>query len=182
MQIENLQQSFVHRLPALERRARSYFYDLDSDAREEAVQNTTSLAWKYWRRLNEVRRPDEGLLKSVWFFAMKQTRVGRTITGGSGRRGRSRLDVYDRDDLVVEHPPFFNCLSDATPIPDAVAFRLDIPMFLATLTERQRALALDLGAGMTTKDAAEWHNVTWSAISHFRKQFKMKLDRFYGAD
>jgi DNA-directed RNA polymerase specialized sigma24 family protein len=173
---------FVRMLPALERRGVSFFGSLDPEARDEALQNTRALAWKYWSLLaRQGRAGDAWLLKSVWRYAMKQTRAGRTITRGSGQRGKSRLDVYDRDDVIVEHPLFFNCLSDATPVPDAAAFRIDIPAFLARLTPRQRAVALDLGSGMTTLETARKHGVTPGAISQFRTRFKMMLDRFYGA-
>src|SRR4051794_25805337 len=95
--IENLHKSFVSELPELEVMGRAWFRGLNPEAREEAVQNTTCLAWRYWLRLAEQGRDHElGLLRNVWWFCLKQTRMGRTITRGDGKRGRGRQDVYDR--------------------------------------------------------------------------------------
>ena len=75
---ESLHETFVRQLPDLEVAALGRFRSLDPEARQEAVQNTTALAWKYWLRLVERGGAvDDGLLKSVWWYAMKQTAVGR---------------------------------------------------------------------------------------------------------
>ena len=42
-----------------------------------------------------------------------------------------------------------------TPVPDQVAFRLDLPAFLGTLNVRQRSMAMDLASGMTTTVAVD---------------------------
>ena len=66
-----------------------------------------------------------------------------------------------------------------TPILDQVAFRIDMPQFFDTLTERQRRLACDLAWGMTTKEAADKYGVTPGAISQFRVRFKFLFDSFF---
>jgi len=177
----DLHDSFVRQLPELEVMGLAYFRDYGPEARDEAIQNTRCLAWKYWVRLAQKgQATDEGMLRSIWWYAQKQTRVGRTITRGGGERGRGRQDVYDRPRGVAVGSHDLNYyIGQATSIPDAVAFRLDIPAFLATLTERQRAMASDLGGGMTTGEVARKHGVTPGAVSQFRTRFKLLLDRFY---
>src|SRR5690348_5734542 len=126
MTIETLHESFTRMLPELEVMALAHFKGLGPEARDEAVQNTTALAWKYWLRLAEKGRADvPGLLRNVWWYAIKQTRVGRSITRGDGQRGRGRQDAYDRPHgTIVEHIDFNLFVGNKTPVPDQVAFRL----------------------------------------------------------
>ena len=70
-------------------------------------------------------------------------------------------------------------VTDTTPIPDAVSFRIDIPALFATLKQRQRELAEDLMSGMSTGEAAKKHKVTPGAISQFRARFKCLFDEFF---
>jgi hypothetical protein len=181
--INTLHEKFVRELPELEVMGRAWFRGLGAEARDEAIQNTTALAWRYWLRLGENDRADEpGLLRSVWWYALKQTRVGRTITRGEGKRGKGRHDVYDRTHgTTVEHLDFNMFVGDSTPIPDQVAFRLDFPAFLNTLNDRQRAMAMDLASGMTTTEVARKNGVTPAAVSQFRNRFRMLLERFHDA-
>ncbi len=181
MTIEALHETFVRHLPELETMALARFTHLDPEARAEAIQNATALTWKYWVRLAEKGRPtDETMLRNVWWFAIKQTRDGRTIIRGDGKRGKGRQDAYDRTDgTTVKHIDFKMFVHDTTPIPDQVAFRLDFPLFMATLNERQRGMAVDLASGMTTTEVARKHNVTPAAVSQFRTRFKTLLERFY---
>ena len=180
--IENLHDTFVRQLPELEVTALARFRKLDPDARQEAVQNTTTLAWMYWVRLVERDRAvDDGLLKSIWWYAMKQTRAARSISRGEGMEGRKRRDAYDRQSAPIQHLDFNNYIGDSTPVPDAVAFRLDFPVFLSTLNERQRAMAIDLASGMTTAEVAKKQGVSAPAVSQFRTRFKALLERFYEA-
>src|SRR3954454_12749502 len=103
--IETHRETFTRMLPELDVMALARFRYLGPEARDEAVQNTRALAWKYWLRLAEKGRAgDEGLLRSVWWYCLRQTRVGRTITRGDGKRGKGRHDVYDRmHGTTVEH-------------------------------------------------------------------------------
>jgi hypothetical protein len=183
MMIETLRETFVRELPELETMARAWFRGINPEAQAEAIQNTTALAWKYWRRLAEQGRDQEpGLLRNVWWFALKQTKIGRTITRGDGQRGKGRQDVYDRTHgNAIEHIDFNLFVADSTPIPEQAAFRIDFPVFLGTLNERQREMTLDLASGMGTGEVARKHGVTPGAVSQFRARFKMLFEKFYEA-
>jgi hypothetical protein len=63
-------------------------------------------------------------------------------------------------------------VSDDTPVPEAVSFRLDVPAFLATLGDRQQRMAADLMTGTTTTECAAKFKVTPGAVSQFRTRFK----------
>jgi hypothetical protein len=179
---ENLHESFIRQLPTLEMTALARFQKLDPEARQEAVQNTTALAWTYWARLiAQNRAVDAGLLRSVWWYAMRQTKMERTISRGDGMEGKGRQDAYDRRSKPIQHIDFNYYIGASTPIPDQVAFRLDLPRFFETLSERQRKMAMDLATGMTTNEVAKKHGVSAAAVSQFRSRFKVLLERFYEA-
>jgi DNA-directed RNA polymerase specialized sigma24 family protein len=182
MTIEVLHETFTRHLPELEAMALVHLRGNGPEARQEAIQNTTCLAWKYWLRLAETGRPpDESLLRSVWWYAIKQTRSRREITRGNGKRGKGRQDVYDRTGTAVEHIDFNSHVGRMASVADQVAFRLDLPAFLATLNDRQRAMAADLATGMTTGEVARLHGVTSGAVSQFRTRFKLLMERFHNA-
>jgi hypothetical protein len=175
-------ESFVAELPELLIMAKARFRHLDPEARDEAIQNVTSLTWKYWVRLcQKGRGHEEGLLGSVWWYACKQHRVGRTIQS-SGRPGRGTLDAYAaarRGGAAVEHADFNLLIGDATPVPDQVAFRLDMPRFLGRLTDKQRAIALKLAEGHRTGEIAKELGVTPAVISQCKARFKELYDEFF---
>lgn len=178
---ESLHDAFARELPELEIMAKAYFRGLNPEARDEAVQNTRAVAWKYWRKLiDQGRAHEEGLLRSVWWYACRHTRLGRSITRGDGQRGRGRQDVYDRrQGRGAEYMDPNDYLGESTPVPVQVAFRIDFPRFLATLTDRQRGMALDLASGMGTGEVAKKHGVTSGAVSQFRTRFKLLFDQFF---
>src|SRR5437016_4027678 len=96
MTVETQRETFTRMLPELVTMGLAHFRGLSPEARDEAIQNTTALAWKYWLRLISQGRADEpGLLRNVWWYCLKQTKVGRTITRGDGKRGKGLQDVYD---------------------------------------------------------------------------------------
>src|SRR5438445_804262 len=104
---ENLHETFTRQLPELEVTAMARFRRLDPEARQEAVQNTRALAWKYWVRLVERGRTvDDGLLRSVWWYAMQQTKMGRMISRGDGMEGKGRQDAFDQRSKPIQHLDF----------------------------------------------------------------------------
>ena len=176
--VAELQESVVRYLPWMRKTIRLAFPTLDAEKREEVVSNTVALAWKAWHRLNERGRAEEpGILKAIVWFSIKQTKAGRTCFSAKKPRDPLALRVYGK----VKFEP--GCLEDyigkETPILEQVSFRLDVPAFLGTLTDRQRNLALDLAQGMTTTEAAAKYNRSPGAISQFRNRFKLLFDKFF---
>lgn len=177
MVCDTLRDSFAAQLPELNRLAKTYFRHLTPDRREEAIQNTLTLVWKHYRSLALNGRGEEPLLRSILWYAVKQTRCGRMIQGGKNakgvadkqRWGKVQFDVVELEGLVGRN----------TSVLDRVSFRIDMPQFFDTLTDRQRRLACDLAWGMTTKEAADKYGVTPGAISQFRVRFKLLFDNFF---
>ena len=171
-----LQRFFVELLPEIKRMAESHFRCLDPDKREEAVQNTLALAWKFLHALFRQGRSPE-IWKSVVWYAIKQTKCGRMVQGQPKakdayerrRRGRVRFESVHLNDLIGRKTLVF----------DQVVFRVDVPQFLSTLKPRNQLLACDLAVGMTTTEAASKYGVTPGAIAQFRSRFKRWHDEFF---
>jgi len=162
----------------MQKTARVAFPNLDADKREEAVANVIALCWKFWHRLGERGRADEaGLLKSVCWFAIKQVKSFRTVCTAAKPRCPMTLRAWGK--VSFEPGNLEDFVGWTTPVLDAVSFRIDIPRFLNTLSQRQKNLALDLAGGMTTSEAATKYNRTPGAISQLRTRFKVLLDRFF---
>jgi hypothetical protein len=178
--IDTFKNTFTCLLPDLTRMAKAAFRDLDPEAREEAVQNTLALTWRSYHALIEQGRADEpGVLKSVLWYSIKQTRMGRTLPG-TGEAEKPR-DVYrnaKRGRVRFEHVELRHFVADDTPIPDAVSFRIDVPAFFGTLSDRQQRMAEDLMTGETTSAVAGKYGVTPGAVSQFRTRFKELFETF----
>lgn len=170
---------FVDALPWMQRIANYRFRHLDGDSREEAVQNTLTLAWKGLRRLDEQDRTDAGLLKSVLWYSIRQTKAGRAIQGTNHKKAKDAIEHGKRGKVRFESVLPDDFISKSTPILDAVSFRVDVPRFMATLTERQQAMAEDLMVGKGTAEVAERFGVTAGAVSQFRARFKRLFDEFF---
>ncbi len=110
-------------------------------------------------------------------FAIRQTRAGRTPQDCPRKKdvlaprwvGPTRMADFAPDQFVAR----------STPIPDAVSFRVDVPAFFETLSDRQRRMAVDLAMGMTTTDAAAKYTLSPGRISQFRREFKTLFDAFF---
>lgn len=174
--LNSLHRFFLQHLPEMKRMAESHFRCLDPEKREECVQNTLALAWKFLYALFNKGRTLE-IWKSVVWYAIKQTKSGRTIQGQPKakdayecrRRGRVRFEQVDLNGLIGRKTLVF----------DQVVFRVDIPQFLSTLKPRNQSLACDLATGMTTTEAAVKYRVTPGAIAQYRKRFRRWHDQFF---
>lgn len=173
---------FESRLPEIECLAGSHFCHLDPDAREEAVQNSVVLAYRYWLRLAEVGKTGENCFKSAVWWATIHTKQGRK--GGGCGRGKPKcvLDYARRrkNDVAIQGGVDLNDVTGpVASTPDAVSFRLDVPAFLGTLNERDRDIALTLADGHGTTETARKYGVSPGAISQFRTRFRKKYGEFH---
>lgn len=180
MTLDALQCCFVAYIPDMQAIASWSFRHLDPEKREEAVQNVVTLAWKFAHVLFRQGRIDNpGILKSVLTYAIRQTRSGRTVQGKSSRKSKDALDYRDRGRVTFEQTDLTGFIGRATPVPDQVSFRVDVPAFLSTLKRHQQALAADLAVGGTTTEVAKKHGVTPGAVSQFRVRFKTWFDAYF---
>jgi hypothetical protein len=173
-----VQNSFVRYLAWMEKTARLAFRNLDAEKRAEEVSNVIALAWKAWVRLGERGRADNPLLlKSVLYYSIRQSKVGRTVCSAAKPRDPLALRVYGK----VKFDPWnlADFVGKETPIPEQVSFRVDVPAFLATLSPRQRQMALDLAEGGTTSAVAKKYDLSPGRISQFRREFKVLFDSYF---
>lgn len=170
--------AFTSRLPELQRIAFSAFRHLTPDRRDEAVQNVLTLCWKQYRALVLKGRTDAAdLLKSILFYSIKQTNVGRMIQGQS--KAKDTFEQRRRGNAYAENVDLNNLISHATPVPDQASFRQDIPRFFDTLTERQQRMAHNLAAGCSTNEVAKMFGISPGAVSQFRTRFKSLFEKFF---
>jgi len=176
---ESRRDTFTALVPELTRMTSAAFRDRDPEARAEAIQNTLALAWYAFHALIEQGRGDEpNIIKSVVWFSVKQTRVGRTIPSGGEAKPKDVFTHASRGRFKVERIDLREFVDDATAVPEQVSFRLDVPAFLSTLNERQQRMAEALAIGETTSAVAAEFGVTPGAVSQFRLRFKTMFDTF----
>ena len=176
--------TFEVRLPEIERLAGFQFRHLHPEARQEAIQNSVVLAYRYWGRLAGRGKVDEGCFRNAIWWACLHTRMGRRGAGPGGKKAKCVLDYARRrrDKVAVEGGVDLDGLvGRSTSVPDAVAFRLDTPAFLASLPERDRGIALALAAGKGTAEVARERGVTPGAISQARTRLRKRYDEFHAA-
>jgi hypothetical protein len=173
-----VQDVFTKQIPKLESIARFYFRKFPPDLREESIHNSLTLAWKYFLNLFHKGRAEEpGILNACLRYSVKQTREGRML----GKHVHT--DVFDlrrSGKVSFQESNLEDFVGNRTPIAEQVSFRIDVPAFLDTLTNRQRAMALDLAMGVSTGKVAQKHHVTPGAVSQFRTRFKKLYDGYFG--
>ncbi|HZZ77032.1 MAG TPA: hypothetical protein VFE62_00855 [Gemmataceae bacterium] len=176
---EALRAAFATLVPELTRMAAAAFRHLDPEAREENVQNTLALCWHAYRSLIEQGRGDEpGLVKSVLWYSIKQTKAGRSVPTGEFTKPKCFFNHAKNCRVLLQRIDLRLFVADETPVPDQVSFCLDVPHFLATLNDRQRRMADDLMSGMSTNECAAKFGVSAAAVSQFRTRFRELFDAF----
>ena len=149
----------------------------DPEAVDEAIANTIALAWENIHRQAALGKiADAGMLvrflkQSLW-WAVRHTHAGRMP------HRKAASDLFDRlrsaQGLYLDQ-----FIGAGTPVPEEVAFRIDVPAFFATLSDRQKLLAWDLLAGGRTSDVAAKFGVTPAAVSLFRRRFLALWREFF---
>ena len=154
-------------------------YGLES--RDEAVSAALFLTWRCATRLVRAGKLTDDTLTSAFYYSCKKVRSGHAL------RSSHFPDLFESPRFG--QPPIVNgglnldaYASDQTPIPDLVSFRLDTPEWLDSLTPRQRARAVYLASGATTKDCAREWGITTQAVSTYRRQLNASYRRFLGLD
>ena len=180
MTTSDLQKSFEPLIETIIGICQLQFRGLAPEAKDEAIANTVGLCWKYNLRLvDQGRHDDEHVFNSMVFWPTRHTRQGRMVQQRKGSkdaleyRNRGRVSFDDSFDLN-------GFVGERTPVPDGVAYRIDVQAFLNTLGAKSRTIAHDLAQGMTTKEVARLHGVTPGAISQFRTRFKKWYEEFQG--
>jgi hypothetical protein len=163
---------------------------------EEVQAEATAAAIQSHRRIHASGRDPSPFLGRLAAFAVSHVHSGRNVGGLqnstdvlSGRAQRQHgfrvlslsnrypsRDHLDRDvSTIADH------LRESTlrsPVCEAVAFRVDFPQFLATLSQRDRAMALFLAVGNRAKAAARRFGLSAARISQLRHKWQRAWLRF----
>jgi hypothetical protein len=178
-----LHAAFLTILPRIETHAAVVFRHVRCPHRlTDCVQETVSLAWKWFVRLAARGKDAREFPSALATFAAKAVKSGRRVCGQEKAKDvLSPLAQQHRRFAVASLPrrntlsgnPISEALADNTrsPVPEQVHFRIDFPDWLVQLGERKRRIAEDMAMGHRTQDLAEMHKITSARISQLRREF-----------
>jgi DNA-directed RNA polymerase specialized sigma24 family protein len=171
-------------LPKVERHARFAFRWLTNPAdQEDAIQETIALCWAWASRLATQGKDAAQFAWALANFASRRVMVGRRLCGrenaddvyspAAQRRHGFRLEeaVTWREALVD---------NTQTPPPDAAAFRLDFPQWLAEWAQRDRDIIEQLMLGERTSRLARKLGTSEGRVSQLRRKYQESWQHFHG--
>ena len=200
-----LQAQFLALLPKLQTHAQIIFRDIACpDKKADLICETTALAWKWYLRL-AARGKDVMQFPMVFIYLVgRAVRSGRRLCGHERAKDvlspvAQRCHHFKAESLSPSTPtalddlysqPYAQEMQDAfeerlrdnlqTPVPDQVAFRLDWPRFLRTLTQRDRDLVGHLSLGNSGKWVAARFGLTEGRVSQLRQRWCREWRLFQG--
>ena len=205
--LEHLQAAFLSILPRIERHGRVYFRGLRCPhTRDDAIAETIALCWMRYVRLVKQGKDPLTFVSLLANYVAKHVRGGRRLCGQlKGKDVLSSL-AQQRHSFTVEYLPssvrtahedlygvvhgqhhqdaFEERLRDntQTPVPEQVAFRLDFPAWLTTLTGRERRMVREMGNNERTSDLSKRFDVSAARISQMRRELHDNWCRYLGDD
>jgi hypothetical protein len=168
-----------------------YFRHLRSDRRQEAVAEMVALSWMWFVRLARRDKDASQFPATLASFAARAVRSGRRLCGQERSKDVLSSLAQQRHGFTLSSIPdgstlsgsvFDDALRDNTQSPpdEQVAFRLDFPAWLLTLTERDRRVIADLMLGERTLDVADKYGMSAGRVSQLRREFMADWRRFIG--
>jgi hypothetical protein len=198
---DKLHAAFVELLPRIELHASFHFRDMHcAEKRAEMIAEATALAWKWFLRLVQRGKNVNEFPSTFAVLVARAVRSGRRLCGNEKARDVLSTVAKRRHGFAVESLPastarsregstprdqrmpdvFEERLRDntVTPIPDAAAFRIDWPRFLATLSNRDRRLAEYLSLGHAAKKAARKFRLSQPRVTQLRQRWSREWQLF----
>ena len=182
------QKHFLELMPAIQRHAELAFREADPEQKDEYVQEVLANAWQAYRRLAERGKRDLAYASPLARFAIKQVRTGRSVGSRLNIRNPLSRHAQLRKGIKVERLSSYCSKTNAwvevmvedhrTSVLDQVAFRIDVPQWLATLTPRNRHIAEDLAIGCTTSEVAKKYGRSLGRVSQIRRELERTWDNF----
>ncbi len=189
--------SFAHRgfmqmLPTIQAYARGAFAHLNPEARQDLIQEVIANALVAYVRLYQQGRVALAYPTVLARYGIAQVR--------DGRRVGAKLNIWDplsrycqkRKGVVVERLDVFdeeeNAWAEAV-VEDTrtagvadIAFRLDFPAWLSTLSRRDRHIAKILALGHSTSAVAKRFDVSAGRVSQLRRELAESWREFTGGN
>ena len=176
------QSAFVAMLPEIEQKIRLAFCRLDSEAREDAIEEGVVHSLLAYMRLLEQGRAEVTTPSSLAWYAAKHVKRGRPA--GGRMNGKDPLSRYGQisNDIEVERQPgnWIDAMVEdkRAAVADQVAARMDVGAWFATLTKRMKEIAKDLAFGCSTSELAKKHGVIAGRISQLRRVLEESWEEF----
>jgi hypothetical protein len=202
--LAHLHAAFLALLPRVERHGRIYFRHLRPHRKADAIQEMRALAWKWFLRLHQRGRDPAGFVTTFATLLARAVNSGRRLAGMAKAKDVMNPATQRRHGFRVEPlpnstrtshdrlyaSPVGQALLDAfeerlrdntvTPVPDQVAFRLDFPAWLRTLTARERRLIRTMAQNERTLDLSRQFELSPARVSQLRREFHDDWRRFCG--
>jgi hypothetical protein len=183
---------FLARLPLIELHARFAFRHIACpQERSDAVAEAVGLVWKWYCRLLQRGKDPSAFVVTLAHFAARHVKSGRRLCGNESSRDVISRVARRRRGFQVERLKEHGRYDEAdwqealqdntqTPVPDAVAFRIDFSVWLHTQCSRDRRLIEALAHGETTTRLTRQVGVSPGRIAQMRRQFHRDWQRFCG--
>lgn len=179
-----LQRLFLVILPRIDLHARISFRDVKCpETRADRIAETVALAWKWYKRLAEQGKDATQFVSALATFAVRAVRNGRRVCGQLKPKDALSERAQQLNGFTVNKLPDFSTLGDnpysealadntVSPVPDQVAFRLDFPAWLVTLSDREQRLVGDMAMNHRTMDLAAKYGISPARISQLRRELE----------
>jgi hypothetical protein len=178
---------FLAIFPAVVRHAHFIFRRLPTVEREEAEAEAVAAAFQSYVRLKEQGKDPSAFPTVLACYAALHVQNGRRVGGRQNKRDVLSSSIQRRHGVRVMHLDSDEArLSEAlrddtrTPVPDQVAFRVDFPAWLRTLTERHRRMAAALARGDAAKEVARRFGVSPVRVTQLRQYWQRQWQVFRG--
>ena len=193
---DSLQARFEALLPRIERHGQVYFRYVKCPVRKaDFIAEMVGLAWKWFVRLAERGKDATQFASVLASYAARAVKCGRRVCRQESANDALNPQAQQRHSFRVESLPtstatphehlysspngqrslddFEERLQDnrQTPVPDQVAFRIDFPLFLKSLSRRDRKLARFLALGHPAKQAAAKFKLSPGRVTQLRQQW-----------
>ena len=162
------QDDFLAILPVVQTHAKISFRQFRPDAKEEAVSEAIASAFVAYGSLASSGKLHAAYPSTLANYAVKAVRADRHVgSGQSSKDAMSRLAQqkhwFRRLRVFVPsngRPTLLDCEDHRTPLPDAVAFRIDFSEWCDRFNDRKRKVLLSLAEG-----AAAWGGAAGCGLS-----------------
>jgi hypothetical protein len=199
---QDLQDEFEELLPRITMYLRSVFrFTRCESQRNDFIAEGVALCWKWFCRLKQQGKEPATFTTTLARYAVRAVRSGRTVCGQQKSRDVLSLTAKIQCGVSVvqfaarvphAHQQRPTPIPDAslvyedhiaddllTPVPEQAAFRCDWPVFLGTLTARDRSIAAFLALGHRATEAAKEFSLSLPRISQVRKHWQSQWCEFH---
>jgi hypothetical protein len=203
--VDHLHTAFLALVPRIETHAGIVFNSIRCpETKADMITETIALAWKWYTRLAEQGRDAAEFASALASLAARAVKSGRRLAGQEKAKDVLSSVAQHRHGFTVERLPlstrtamtdlygdpqgqevldaYEERLADntVTPPPDAAAFRIDFPQWLAQWSDRDRRIIGDMMRDERTRDLAAKYGVTAGRVSQWRQAYREDWNRFHG--